>query len=97
MVDSKVYKWMQSGKYLPQFMRDFHDQKDLFKLIYYVFNDDTNKDRVPDWITSHCFVIDWFLWFMASRGYTLQKTRTKLDFPEEIFSIGEYKKKYESE
>ena len=26
--------WMKSGEYLPAFMRDFHDQKDIFKAVY---------------------------------------------------------------
>ncbi len=72
--------WLKNGEYLPRFMRDFHDQKDLFKTIF---------DRVDmsdeSWsnITcrqAHIFTIDCFLWFMAKRGYTLQKCRVKTEF-----------------
>ena len=69
--------WLESGKYLPEFMRDFHDQKDLFKCIH---------DRIepsPDdisWAQGHIYVIDKFLWFMAKRGYTLQRNRSNLPF-----------------
>ena len=30
-----------------------------------------------NWIAGHCYVIDIFLWWMARRGYTLQRTRKK--------------------
>lgn len=73
--------WMSAGKYLPPFMRDFHDQKELFKTI----DDATIKrpdDLVkrPDWVSAHCYVIDVFLWFMAQRGYTLQRCRKQAEF-----------------
>lgn len=74
--------WLESGEYLPKFMRDFHDQKDVFKSIYYLYQDSPGKDRMPSWLSSHIFVIDWFLWFMASRGYTLQKSRKRIEFRE---------------
>lgn len=73
--------WMNEGKYLPSFMRDFHDQKELFKTI-----DDAMikrpEDMVkrPDWVSAHCYVIDVFLWFMAMRGYTLQRSRKQAEF-----------------
>lgn len=34
----------------------------------------------PDWIAGQVYVIDTFLWFMARRGYTLQKVRAKGNF-----------------
>ena len=69
--------WLESLKYLPSFMRDFHDQKDLFKCIH------ERTDPSPDditWVQGHIYVVDKFLWFMARRGYTLQKNRTNLSF-----------------
>lgn len=91
---SKLYDWLSSGKHLPKFMRDFHDQKDLFKLIYYCYENGTHEIGVdvPNWVQAHVFTIDWFLWWMASRGYTLQKTRKKVDFLPEAFSVDEYQK-----
>jgi hypothetical protein len=73
------------GLHLPRCLRDFHDQKEVFKAI-----DNTMGMRVPvsgvvdrrsgapyalDWITAHCYVIDKFLQFMAAHGYTLQRSR----------------------
>ena len=81
MSEYKLQKWLSSGKYLPSFLRDFHDQKDLFKSIYHIYEIDGSEPHDIPWVNAHIFVIDKFLWFMASRGYTLQKTRTKgLDF-----------------
>lgn len=74
--------WLKSGEYLPEFMRDFHDQKDLFKTIHSLYRDSENVNDMPNWVQGHQYVIDWFLWYMASRGYTLQKSRKKLKFRE---------------
>lgn len=74
---SKLIDWLESGEYLPERMRDFHDQKAVFKHIHTVYQDQAGS-KVPGWpvwVVGHQYVIDWFLWYMASRGYTLQKTR----------------------
>lgn len=80
-MSNALTRWRQRGKHLPAFMRDFHDQKDVFKTMHHMYQpkaDDMIK--VPTWIEGHTYIIDWFLWFMALHGYTLQKTRTKLEF-----------------
>ena len=69
---------MESGEHLPALMRDFHDQKDLFKSIHELV-DFGGHDEVT-WVAGHCYVIDIFLWFMAKRGYTLQRSRKRLPF-----------------
>ena len=76
-MDKKLRNWLESGQYLPSFMRDFHDQKDLFKEIHSVYRESEQTGKMPNWVDGHCYVVDWFLWFMATRGYTLQKTRKK--------------------
>ncbi len=82
----EILKFLESGEHLPDRMRDFHDQKNLFKSMHYLFQDAESEDKVPNWRDGHVYVIDWFLWFMASRGYTLQKCRKKgvefLDWPD---------------
>jgi len=73
--------WMKDGKYLPDFMRDFHAQKDLFKSMHQFINMDKNEyAKKVDWVTGQCYVIDIFLWFMGMHGYTLQKSRAVVDF-----------------
>lgn len=72
--------FMREGRYLPKFMRDFHDQKDLFKTIHEKyckhFEDPKNlHTKHIHWQDGQVYVIDVFLWFMAQHGYTLQKTR----------------------
>lgn len=76
---SNLDSWLKSGKYLPEFMRDFHAQKDLFKTMHNRIGEPQPNDLIkrPSWIEGHCYVIDVFLWFMAKRGYTLQRTRKK--------------------
>lgn len=73
--------FMEDALYLPPVMRDFHAQKDVFKLIHDKV--DVTKHEYAgkvDWISGHCYVVDIFLWFMAKRGYTLQKSRMKVAF-----------------
>ena len=78
-------EFMTDGNYLPDFMRDFHDCKRVFKRIDEMVqarresNIEANK-TLPDmglvnWVDAHIYVVDFFLWYMAKRGYTLQKCR----------------------
>jgi hypothetical protein len=80
--------WLKSGEHLPKFMRDFHDQKDLFKTIHTLYRENEDAEKKPNWVDGHIYVIDWFLWYMASRGYTLQKSRKQVDFKEHVVYNG---------
>lgn len=71
--------WLDSAEYLPEFMRDFHDQKDVFKAIHELVNEHDGTKAI-NWRDAHIYTIDVFLWFMARRGYTLQRSRAKCDF-----------------
>ena len=74
-------KWIESKKYLPKFLRDFHDQKDLFKVMQVKFVEkqwDSKFEETPTF--QQCQIItEFFLMFMAAHGYTLQKTKTKVE------------------
>lgn len=74
-----IDKWLKSGRYLPAPLRDFHDQKDTFKAIHEIISENQATKDI-NWIQAHCYVIDVFLWFMARRGYTLQRSRQRHDF-----------------
>ena len=76
-----LQNWLDSGQYLPEMLRDFHDQKNLFKVLHHTYDGQEN-DGTPNWVNGHCYVIDWFLWYMAARGYTLQKSRKNVEFRE---------------
>lgn len=78
-MSKSIINWLESGKYLPEFMRDFHDQKDVFKTIHSFVRSHSVMDEV-NWINGHMYVIDVFLWFMAKRGYTLQRSKANLPF-----------------
>lgn len=76
---------MKRSGHLPDVMRDFHDQKDLFKAMHDLQqpNGTTELDGpafTVDFMTGQCYVIDRFLWFMARRGFTLQRSRARLPF-----------------
>lgn len=76
---AELQAWLESGAYLPEFMRDFHDQKDLFKTIHELVNQNEGT-RCVNWVDAQIYTIDVFLWFMARRGYTLQRSRAKQSF-----------------
>ena len=88
-----MQKWLDNGRYLPKFMRDFHDQKDLFKAMHFVQDCDYTQIGFRK---GQIYVIDSFLWYMAKRGYTLQKSRKKLEFQNFQEDIEKFKK-YQSE
>jgi hypothetical protein len=75
---NEAIEYTKSLEYLPDFMRDFHDQKDIFKAIFelYKSNESLQKMNV-NWVDAHIFTIDYFLWFMGQHGYKLQKVRKK--------------------
>lgn len=81
-MDSKLQAWRQAGKHLPDILKDFHDQKAIFQAMHEMLNlpDKESAIRQPNFVEGQCYVIDCFLWFMARHGYTLQKSRAKLEF-----------------
>lgn len=80
MKQTNIDVWLKSGEYLPGVLRDFHDQKDIFKAMHEIIQEQRDNIKRPSWIEGHCYVIDVFLWFMAQRGYTLQRTRRREAF-----------------
>ncbi len=76
---SELINWLESGDYLPNEFRDFHDQKNLFKAMHWIIKNANENGNARD---GHVYVIDTFLWYMASRGYTLQRSRKKINFKE---------------
>lgn len=76
-MNEEIRQWRAEGKHLPEFMRDFHDQKDLFKTIHRRY---TERPEGANWVQAHIYTVDFFLWFMAQHGYTLQRSRARLPF-----------------
>ncbi len=72
-----MQKWLEDRKYMPSFLRDHSDIKQLFKCIHSTVDMTKSVQNPPNWIDAHCYVIDIFLWYMAKRGYTLQRCRNK--------------------
>lgn len=70
----RLVRWVDSGKHLPKWLRDFHDQKDVFKACEETLG--RPKDGIT-WVDGHIYTIDRFLRFMALHGYTLQRTRAE--------------------
>lgn len=81
-LSNEVQAWREAGKHLPDILSDFHDQKDLFATMHWMMGppEDGCLVRTPNEVEGHCYVVDRFLWFMARHGYTLQRSRTRLNF-----------------
>jgi hypothetical protein len=80
-MDKNLNKWREEGKYLPEFLRDFHDQKDFFKFLHETLNVDENElTKNINWMQGHVYLIDCVLWKLARYGYTIQKSRVKQNF-----------------
>ena len=77
MTVENMNSFLSEGDYLPDFLKDFHDQKDFFKSMHHLYQDSEGAEDRPNWRDGQIYTIDWFLWFAASRGYTLQKCRKK--------------------
>lgn len=73
-----IKEWLEKQLHLPTFLRDFHDQKDLFKSVHW-WGKPPQDTYYVSWVNAQCYVTDYFLKFMALHGYTLQKTRTKFE------------------
>lgn len=80
-MDSQLKQWRSEQKHLPEFMRDFHQCKELFKGISeYIVCDHDHPANEVNWRQAHCYTIDVFLWFMAQHGFTLQRSRARQKF-----------------
>lgn len=75
--------WREKGGHLPKFMRDFHDQKRVFKWLNRAAQKQNANleayEQHPDFRQAMIYTIDIFLWIMAAHGYTLQPTRQKIE------------------
>jgi hypothetical protein len=94
----RLVRWVDSEKHLPKWLRDFHDQKDVFKACERVLGragvSDLRPDGIP-WTDGHIYTIDRFLRFMAYHGYTLR--RTVSDAPEIADTLAECAKQRSEE
>lgn len=81
-MNQQLQEWRKAGKHLPDILKDFHDQKDIFKAMHEMLGEQEPNALIkrPTWVAGQCYVIDCFLWFMARHGYTLQRSRANLEF-----------------
>lgn len=82
-MDAKLKEWRQAGRHLPAILRDFHDQKEVFRAMHELTlrpKGEIGVSREINWVEGQIYVIDMFLWFMARHGYTLQRSRAAQNF-----------------
>ena len=99
-MDTDLNTYLAKGEYLPKFLRDFHDQKDVFKYLDRVQEKNIKLHRNEErhdsvnWRNAQIYTIDIFLWVMAKNGYTLQQCRRNLPFEDINESVYEDKLTY---
>ena len=82
------HQYVESGRHLPTPLQDFHDCKNFFSWLERVAVSHDREDgkkgwlmkELPKWDIAHIYTIDYFLWFMAQFGYTLQRSRANVEF-----------------
>lgn len=87
-------RWRTEGQYLPEFMRDFHDQKDLFKALQDLVDranakNGSHRSLTASWSEYHIYTVDIFLWVLAAHGYTLQRSRRRFGFHDIYDFVGQ--------
>lgn len=81
IMDAELKQWREEGKHLPEFLRDFHDQKDFFKTLHdRVTIEDHGIAKDINFTQGHAYTVDCLLHFLARFGYTIQKSRAKQNF-----------------
>lgn len=83
--------WRKEGKHLPKFLRDFHDQKAFFQFLH-EFNPTSEIEMLKniDEVKGHVYSLDILLYTLARFGYTLQKSKVKLEFDDLDKMVEEY-------
>lgn len=80
------YKNMrEDGKYMPDFLMDFHNQKDFFKVIFHFYELELAKQgkKAPqdyNWQQLHIYSVDILFYCMIRFGYRLSRSRKRLPF-----------------
>jgi len=91
------YRTGDNPKYLPDFIKDFHDQKNLFKFIHSTIKvEDDDKDHILkqiSYVEAQIYTIDYFLFIMFKYGYSLQKSRAKVSFFDIDYQMKKWKEK----
>lgn len=96
---ARMKEWLDKQEFLPPELRDHHAQKDVFKRVQQMVEAKRSSESasvydrdLPNWISAHIYTVDFFLWFMAMHGYTLQRARTrKLVFYDLAATIAAFK------
>ena len=80
-MDEKLKQWRAEGHHLPEVLRDFDDQRDVFKAMHdmLIVNPSDIGSQIS-FVEGQVYVVDRFLWFMARHGYTMQKSRARQNF-----------------
>lgn len=77
-MDNSIRDHLENYGNLPDCMKDFHDQKDIFKTIWLWWGKEIEEERKINWVDAMTFTIDNFLLFMGIHGINYKKTEQKM-------------------
>lgn len=94
-MDKQLEQWREDKKHLPEFLKDFHDQKDFFKYLHEALRlHDHELLKDVSWIQNHVYTMDMLLFVLARYGWTLQRSRAHQNFDDldsKIKEMNDYK------
>lgn len=82
-VDPKIDIYRKSLSYLPHFLKDFHQMKDVFKVIHWEMVVPEAQKLIMSEINFRdacIYMVDYVFWFFAKYGYNLQYSRKRFEF-----------------
>jgi len=88
-----IQSYIRDERHIPDFIKDFHDAKDFFKLLYewQCGGEKIRELECHTWVSQHIYTMDIFLRFCALFGYRLEKIRSpKMDVCDLSKSIADY-------
>ncbi len=89
MAKRNLVEWLKSGEYLPSFLRDFHDQKDLFKRVEWLAAAQYQTEIPGLAGTFTPLIISFGLWLATGTHYRSPGSRLSLKITIKLSASGE--------
>lgn len=97
--DKKIDNYRKPYSFLPEFLKDFHDQKFFFKMIHEYGTNDVSENDVLNGIPfqhGQVMIVDYFLYILAKYGYKIQHYNQDIGFKSIYESVSAYEKQIDA-
>lgn len=79
-MDRRIEVWRKELNFLPPYLRDFHNQKDLFKVLHWVWMPHGGIGELINFRSGMTYMMDGFLWTLARHGLVIYRSSARLPF-----------------